>query len=180
MGKPENKTDRLATAFGRTLDQAISHRNDQRRRFREEYARQGKSLSAFLARAELAMKQAVTAISDRSESLRFDGPAVLEVSTESKRDDQLHGTIEVQMNRPPRPGADTPRQYRWEMTVSVLIKSDGRAVTHFRIYGQRDGWGDAWGCDIPAKVCDPSGLTLGTSGDEVARRFMSWFTTYMT
>lgn len=175
----------LDAAFAEVLDDAISARNERHSR---EQAAQSMHLSlveAFLARAAGALDIAATTIADRAERLGLDSPPEVHHRIDQQGAGTIAGHVYITMTRPGRipdalGGPPPSRRYAWTMRVSLYIEHGGAATSpKFVIEGHRDGWWDWWACDIPTAECNPAGLSLSSSGEEVARRFMTWFAGYV-
>ena len=176
----------IATSFAEQLDDAIGARDRQRKRKQAVCAQQRTLVEGFVARAAAALELAAQAINKRAHDLRLDSPATIETKSDFKGNDTMSAIIRVSMTRPRVdraryiPDRGPSVAYNWTLSTSVHIDHSAHAEHHFRIEAHRDGWWDGWGCDIPTPECNPAGLSLTSAGEDIARRFMAWFTRYLT
>ena len=175
----------LEAALGNVLDRAISAREDQESRRQASHAKHLALVEDFVARAAAAISVATETINARADRRGLDAPTTVEKQTDQRVAGTIAASVTVSMTRPAlvrdahgRPPAS--RRYAWTVHVWLHLDGSGCATRpEFKIEGHRDGWWDWWKCDIPTAECDPAGLSLKTSGDEVARRFMVWFARYV-
>jgi len=177
------KKDPEMENFASQLDSAIRQRKREHQRLQEDLAAQLTILEAFTDRAIAALRKAAQVIEERADALGFDSPVVVDGKAEVGND-AVSARVSVSMSPPSRARRGIQvREFSWNWSVSVYCSVDARDRrdgASFRIEAKRGTWVDAWGCDIPTAECDPKGLTLESSGEEVAQRFMAWFTKYLT
>lgn len=174
-----NSNRSMTTTFGAALDDAIERRNDERRRQKVRHSRQVEKMKELAARTEPAMAQAVEAINTRAEALSLTCPAGFEVRMDDGGGDT---TVRVDVKvflKKLHERYNREDDYAWELSAWIYNAPDGPNSTGFSISADRAGWHDCWGCDTPTEECNPGGLTVESSGEEVAKCFLAWFTRYV-
>ncbi len=170
------------------IDGALRARDALKEWMQSEHAKQRQLVENFAAPAAVSLKLVAEALNSRARELRFDSPVTVESSYDFDSPKTVSATLRLLMTQSRRDRDDQEMYssrhgasvaYSWELHVFVSI-DDPRQATQpsFAIEACRDGQ-DAWRCDIPTAECNPAGLSLDSSGDDVVQRFMAWFVRYV-
>lgn len=172
----------LLEKFRSQIDNAVAERQRNDSNLQGEVAAQSAVVHAFVDRAKVALGKAVEAIQERAADLGLAAPVVVDGKVRAGRE-SVSADVSVSMtpsNAESAAGRQIPFDWNWRLSVDASFGNlDGLHAPNFRIDAKRGSWSDGWNCDLPTPECNPKGLTLTTSGEEVAQRFMAWFTRYL-
>ena len=170
----------IQASLERQLDDALVDMRQRRAREDQQRAEIVAALERFLAAGESGLRAAVALIEERgAEALSLATP--IEVNAEI----QLAGPAAVarsaQLTVSIRRSGENATACSWSLLAHATPDTHGDVRASFHISGWRGRWQDIWSensADIRTPECNPRGLSLDTDGEEIARRFMAWFTKY--
>lgn len=184
----ERGSDRgdMRSSLEHELDRALEERGERRARGEEDRAAVLERLERFLAGGERALRIAVAAIEERAEAFDLATPIEFKAEVHHAGGSNPMASLRIAMRRrgsdtPARPAAPQP-QYTWQLTASARRDAHRDIAASFSITAWRGGWQDIWSTNsgaITTPECDPRGLSLDSTGEEITSRFMAWFTRYV-
>lgn len=184
--------DKLKASLLAMIDRSTEERGRAAEQRRERLTAGARPFQKFADRAGAALKQAADAIMERAEALQCPSPVI--VHSEAGFYDDEHEprhwvNVTVSMKAPAKAPSMAAAirgdvgTYSWFWRLSVHAPAgeiNRRDPPQITIDAQRGSWVDAWNCDLPTPECNPKGLSLNSSGEEIAKKFMDWFTAYLT
>lgn len=165
--------------YASALDGKLEGKRQEHEELMTQVGRYAETLGGFLKRCEEALNEAADVINARSAELGLDQPLVV-TSTLSKRSEvgPVSGTLHVAFSR--LQTGSQPGVFSWTLSVLGGPPRD-EAKPILSITAQRNHWRDMWNsyCEFPTEECNPSGLSVEATGEDVAGRFMEWFVRYI-
>lgn len=168
----------------RELDRALEERAQRQAREAEQHASILDALQHFLMEGERALRAATVAIERRAEALDLATPIEVKAEIQPGGGTARTATLSVSMTAAPtnrRQGME-PARYTWSVLAHASPDTRGEVRASFSISAFRGGWQDIWSENsgtMRTPECNPRGLSLESTGEEITARFMAWFTRYI-